>query len=1733
MKDNLSLGADALKTCRLSADSPVKNSESKPYRAGVSTQPSDPWAQTIICYQSTSPNTTITLGPGPAVANRVIKSGISTVPVGWTRVSDFDLYVAATGTVTVCNAAFALCHGTQPISPNPFLAWDSGFPQDRGTDCHGVLAIGHTTYAAPGVKVVTMRSTGYTWRSAAQDLILYCSIDASGSMTLAPTFVCALNYAGMATEVINDSNSTGILSVSPSTSPWDVRFDNTSIGVNVLSPNPVPVSFSGTVATTISGPSPLPVIVSGSSGPATEVTITGISVADQLTPLWTSEVKPVPAAVYTPFSDSRSAMMHILQVGKKDNPSLTLEKVRTQRGEDHIPEFRCKAFFRTGWSQGRTAVSGWHPTASEAEEEACSLWLMKFNPNHQPKCAPEVKEIRRLLLLSGNVEMNPGPGAYNPETGLWCAEAADLWDKLSTGWSTSPDTTNPTDDYEVLASGLSQKADLFSVAPPRVVKWMDISRGDSPEKKKIPVPTGGNGRTRPNLARAPEEHSSEERDMVQQRAQVLARLKKKMSDARDLIFWSAMNNPDAYMVRELRKGTHLQPRASVPNEQAMSDYFCSDSHQRDKILVSVLSRFLDTPTAPPASPAVGQPRSPVTTAAAVAKTPVLPFSGTKAFSTACPFPPELGGATNHSLLVQAGIEPNPGPFSLTGNWWNEEPTTTSILNNALIGGITVGTGLAVTSLNSAAISAIDQYFGSGGGVRANATPALPGGSTDSVVAGAVVSSAPIGSSIGGVSGSDGGAPAGRAALAGPGGPGPIVGEGSTRSDTMPLGYAFVLQRNPTVTGASGRGRPAGVGESHSGENFGFGADGHSETLALSRNRQMHALNGNTMLRGAFNQNMMEVENQSLLGSDFNQYIDVQSGVVANPLYLLQVKTGVEASRNPATQNLAAQNFLSATTATAAAAITTPATINTPEAILFPRTVRNGPAAGPVNSAALLPVCGFGLVQNDGGLNLQETALWLSLVKAQQEKMLIATNRNTLTIGGFFPTDVMSVASVATSTALVMDQMVLKLMYYLYTCAWLLTGPSVPLAGEPGKLDSFTKVQANALQTLEWNTSPVNGEDLNLDVLPAMDPVLPIVSPNNNKGILRFHLSLETVPAGRRSQAWFLPSAVFENSPSAQEAIALFVLSITVYPACLPVVKVPTLDTADGNPVDQVFIPFSGCASIPGSTELDIILPCVAAGIGLGNQNSVNAGVRRRPTFGPTATVGHVAFDPIDLCFVGTVREYGIADYAYSWLNGLASSTISQYLYTLNLLVPIMKTITMAQHVVSLTSCRYPALLVGDGSGANVTVLPNSDEAYEHSFAMHLSNPSSYGPFPLATSPVSDIYVNETLPTAWNQVGIGLKATVSTEGMGAQLPQEFNQGSLWASAQDLTRTYAAASQVFYSNLGFDLNLWDSAATANNYLAAQQVRAALFISTDFQSSAIASALGYTFAGLYREMFGFSVAQWYGGLNIWHLCAPIRRPRLLAYDPARDVWIKHMTPAVLPDVWLQLYPLKLPRWMGSFPPPGAYTGALTGLSGPGFQNLASTTGAFFPFQPAFNTVFALETTAMHSFNDAAMWNRRVTWHMDGMGNGVFWGNYAGVDLTAGATAVPTARTLIQRPVQPDTTLNPLTRPLTVNTMWSACTTWLPTTTLNGVVTWPLIPVAQSSRVSQVMVGASVASIASWVLRHIVINGNTPRTGGLPGTLLNSFKMARPAGSGGERKDPLKESGAQPDSAGGSAST
>lgn len=866
-----------------------------------------------------------------------------------------------------------------------------------------------------------------------------------------------------------------------------------------------------------------------------------------------------------------------------------------------------------------------------------------------------------------------------------------------------------------------------------------------------------------------------------------------------------------------------------------------------------------------------------------------------------------------------------------------------------------------------------------------------------------------------------------------------------------------------------------------------GTDDVEATWSVSRktrNKEAHALNGNTTLHVAntmddvrASPNIWKLPMEGMPSSkpiNATREIGAISGIVG--------PEGSNTALNVGQDNLRMQ-------AVSNANAIVQANVDAPEVMLFPSTLRNGAGAGLVNRNIRTTWLSVSTTNWDAD-PVSETALALDLKKAFEGSGGIRPG--TFTAHGYRADDVNALALASTNSTIPGDCMTvpfLKLMLMTLSKNWKIDPNLLPL-GASTKLDSFTQIANPVTGGLTYNTGAVFGEDCG-----GATSVLPFgANAPGTTGEIYFHQTLASVPANQRANVLTIRAQDLLASESGSPGVnlALLILMWAQGPVGLHRFRTATLDSAGGNAANQDFIPMSDLVRIAGLSTIHVLLPIASASmVAITTQGAANSNLIFQPTSGPTASTAYpVANTALDLSFVDALglRPVNLAEFMYTWLaepnSPIDGISLMRFAMRMADVTGRWSDFGAAWELACVLANRYcisDATAAGGGLQYAVNTFPGLDTQDYACFRPMLQTVN----FP-APDPGKWTYVLPGVSPLWFTQHVVGAVTSAPRG-------ERNGSRDWIAspyslqyARYFARQYAANMQVFYRRAGIPAGLWNAIFTQTNYVRVKEVYKRLWLQGNTQPDGtrghIVAPLGMYLMHAQGRLTPYSPACDKFGYSLYSYRNPPQGGTAAApgngiagvyvAGPAEAI---NVVPQPLADVWFLLTVIKVPKSMQAWPVP---LNRPTGLADGNTSVMAWAAGGKSVPTVADRQARNIGLQSLPNVDDAEVFNGRLA--LAALNGDAFT-----TDGNAFAVSIPAVNTIVhQRRVIPDWTLPNYVHSRIV----TAATTWFPvvsTTGLNLVV--GVTNANGADFMTQVMSGRAFAAAETFVWPDREIMPNT----------------------------------------------
>nr|QIP58405.1 capsid protein [Omono River virus] len=677
--------------------------------------------------------------------------------------------------------------------------------------------------------------------------------------------------------------------------------------------------------------------------------------------------------------------------------------------------------------------------------------------------------------------------------------------------------------------------------------------------------------------------------------------------------------------------------------------------------------------------------------------------------------------------------------------------------------------------------------------------------------------------------------------------------------------------------------------------------------AKTHNKLMHAYNGNPI-----SADFADVENSPAflsLAENTDEVLKPYTG-----LEIQTVITNIVGDANPNQSRIFDQDRLRGNQYSAGGLVTQNAVSAIPFTNLIPRTIRVGNVL--VNSANRLQVTETNVSEYYSN-PIMATKLSEMISDQVKNNQFSTWRRDNTSLQGFNAYDIATINTAIIPNGLSLESMMLKLSLLHSIKAMNVDAASINRS-QYQIIDHNTVPTIAVPATVGVNNSPVFGEACG-----GNDPVYPF---GGGTGAIAFHLTLQTVPDERKSYAIFVPPAILQATSDANEALALFALSMSEWPHALYTVTKQTSDVAGGNLGNQVFIPTQSTIHVGGRRVLDLIIPRREIAPNPTTQVAANAMCMVRPQAGPVATVGAIPLAAGQLFNVNWVgnpafEEWPLAAYLYTWATQFDITTIRQYMGRLATMVGV-KDAYWAAHELNVALSQVAPKMTTAAAGWAAQAA-NSAQQSDVCYSSLLTVTRSTVNFPLTEQTAADMRVYDTDPATWNKVALGLATAanlVPEQSMDVPYIVGDARASFWERLQAIP--ICIAWTMYYHVRGVTTLAWNNAYTNNTNKWLQKMVRETFSTTQSVGTIIPARYGRIVTNLYKNMFHRApayVATSVGGkeLYITHFERWLPGGTYANVYTAAGVAVNGLSPVLIPDIWCQYFSAKTPLFACSFPP------------------------------------------------------------------------------------------------------------------------------------------------------------------------------------------------------------------------
>lgn len=587
------------------------------------------------------------------------------------------------------------------------------------------------------------------------------------------------------------------------------------------------------------------------------------------------------------------------------------------------------------------------------------------------------------------------------------------------------------------------------------------------------------------------------------------------------------------------------------------------------------------------------------------------------------------------------------------------------------------------------------------------------------------------------------------------------------------------------------------------------------------------------------------------------------------------------------------------------------TYEIPEGWAVPRETNNAAGALVIVPSTLAFLIGCDV--NQRGSQLMLSATGAEVTPKVANSLLISISRNLITTNGFKPIDFPEFSINTDSFSLCLEGAFLKLMLLqTHLSAKNLNGQGVPLTAYDAPCP-FAPWRRNEIDDPNEVIFGVNDSPIvNETVGGVANPFFPVTG---IEGELFFHAALATIPPNERSNMIAIPAGLVDLTGNNQTFIALLIMMMSEFPFCIPTV---TWGTTAALGVAEATTSVPGCFQnfIVGMNRIHVLLPLKStSGAVAQNQAEANTTVFVQPTWGPLATGGVVANNPLNVSFNNNLIPHRLAAYLCSYMpddNGpfpqstFNVSAINVLINALAMLTGRQADIYTAWDKCAMLSIRYSYMQNVARAAVAADFAINKPMVYDqYTAAGFRINP--VGALPIQGLSNRDFYVASTDPRSLTAVFMGVK--MSQQGIVPSATSADFIDSNWIYHLMLrARIFSVGYSAFYQFAGWTAAKWAVAQTQNINSALTELYTEMW-SSSTGSMIIKGSVGSKIQTIIEALTGYTVYDGMmdkGGLPVTCMwTAPNNFILNVARSPAagagNDVVYTSSIPHWLSDFWL----------------------------------------------------------------------------------------------------------------------------------------------------------------------------------------------------------------------------------------
>lgn len=737
-----------------------------------------------------------------------------------------------------------------------------------------------------------------------------------------------------------------------------------------------------------------------------------------------------------------------------------------------------------------------------------------------------------------------------------------------------------------------------------------------------------------------------------------------------------------------------------------------------------------------------------------------------------------------------------------------------------------------------------------------------------------------------------------------------------------------------------------------------------------------------------------------------------------------------------------------------------------------------------------------LLHNNKGIPMTTTVYGDMLMKQINSQGTLMLNRNTITTNGFMPVDMISFSC---------DETVNDFMGESAYMKWIAMSQIV--------LSRVQNTQANYLNfnQVELNDSLAHNSGTDIPIINGVNdsPIFgelcggnactfpfKVGGPLNNGGVIRFHVSLATVPADERPNVIAVPNWLLNVSNDPNLMMANMVNGIAPWPWCLFTFTLTTTPPLPDSPQRQTRYIDNMCTMIiDGEMIINILLPRIVGGKPPGTQNEANAMSAIIPQAGSRASANIAAFGAFNINFVGGVmQEYSLAEYLYTFIDDYSSGAFLDLMRAVTQITGDMEGYVEAWRKVSyLTTAYNPfrASIVGGNNRVNAMsdffrCERNPDGMMRYRLQNNL---------PVSSSTIPAImYVGQLRPRAWSKIMTG-GWTLPPPPTEPLIPNYFQMTTSRYNMALTARALTIPFQIFYRRYSITNLMLNTVFSQTDLVAYRALIRGLYTGApklDHNVAFSPAKLGGLLENYFKCAMGWNLKLSPGTFSVFssRLFPSVELSYQSCVNQFQNGFHDGVVVQLLSDIWFQTTVRNKNASTIAFSPfpPGFIKNGVRGIIPETYSEyLIGQSIRYAQWLPDKHKTPSIHSYDIYELDDEEIWNDRFIYHLFNCAYVVSLGDATNVPVP---NVPPAQQTLFNFTSQ----LSPLVGAQVFTNMTCANTTWIPRINVNGITIFTNWSRLNAIDLNAYLTGVNIGYIDCWQMgsslaRESVITSNHPK--------------------------------------------